>query len=64
MMIDECVERDRMQRTVMCIACGEFDEFCKCVFESLEESVHTIDATEAESSHELDSVSLACAIAQ
>ena len=62
MMRDECVERDRMQRTVMSIACGEFDELCKCVFERLEEIVHTIDAAEAELSHELDSVSLARAI--
>ena len=61
-MRDECVERDRMQRTVMSIACGEFDELWSCVFECLEERVHAVDATEAESSHELDSVSLACAI--
>ena len=46
----------------MCIVCGEFDELWSCVFECLEERVHAVDATEAESSHELDSVSLACAI--
>ena len=62
MMRDECVERDRMQRTVMCIACGEFGEIWSCVFECVEERVHAVDATEAESSHELNSVSLACAI--
>ena len=58
----ECVERDRMQTTVMSIACGEFDELRSCVFECLEERVHAVDAVEAELSHELDSVSLACAI--
>ena len=58
----ECVESDRMQRTVMSIACGEFDELWSCVFECVEERVHAVDATEAESSHELDSVSLASAI--
>ena len=46
----------------MSIACGEFGESWKCVCERLEEHVHAVDATEAESSHELDSVSLACAI--
>ena len=46
----------------MSIACGEFDELWSCVFECVEERVHAVDATEAESSHELDSVSLASAI--
>jgi hypothetical protein len=51
-----------MQRRVWSVACCEFCELRKCVFECLKESVHTVDAAEAESSHELDSVSLACAV--
>jgi hypothetical protein len=61
-MKDECVKRDKMQRIVKSIACGAFCELWSCVFECVEESVHAVDAAEAQPSHELDSVSFACAI--
>ena len=49
-------ERVKKQRRVESIALSEFCELRKCVFESLEEGMHAVDATQSELLHELASV--------